>query len=397
MAFEELIEEQVDIYTLPHVKPQHIPKIGDQITIGDLHGNAIKLLYFLLKHQIATNLNAKKYAKLVQVYKTPVDSLTREQFNLFNAILDKINFSTECTLRFLGDECADRGSNDYFTLKLFSRLQESHINFEILLSNHGLEFIDGFERTDYFSKPFKNQGIHSSCICSLSNLLHLLHKDFVSSNQLKLLIDTAYKPFLKVLSYTLHQQSITIYTHAAVGLKVVKDFARFFKVKFDNSNNALLATCIDQINGKYQCIINSNKLHRFYNPKKLNLYGICSDLITAPIENITWNRTYDYLDRLIEDIHDPEVESYFINVEIKNAKNVLFDITWGHGHDLNDPLKHHVYSLDNVLGKEKFLNKGKYSAVFFHSVTEDEFDRNPENMPTLENNSENESVYCSII
>ena len=41
----EFINEQVDIYQLPSIDVPHKGSAGTQVTIGDLHGNAIKLKF----------------------------------------------------------------------------------------------------------------------------------------------------------------------------------------------------------------------------------------------------------------------------------------------------------------------------------------------------------------
>ena len=62
----------------------------DELTIGDLHGNAIKLLYFLIKQQIINNINRKEYKKLVDIYNKSVDRLEKKNLDSFNKIVEKI-------------------------------------------------------------------------------------------------------------------------------------------------------------------------------------------------------------------------------------------------------------------------------------------------------------------
>ena len=53
----------------------------------------------------------------------------------------------------MGDILADRGNNDYLTLKLLEKLHSLEIPYEIMLSNHDLWFIEAAE--DYFQNPSK--------------------------------------------------------------------------------------------------------------------------------------------------------------------------------------------------------------------------------------------------
>ncbi|KTC65192.1 Uncharacterised protein (plasmid) [Legionella adelaidensis] len=61
----EFIREFVDIYQLPSMDVSHKANEGAQVTIGDLHGNAMKLMFMLVKHGIATNIDETDYNRLV--------------------------------------------------------------------------------------------------------------------------------------------------------------------------------------------------------------------------------------------------------------------------------------------------------------------------------------------
>lgn len=147
----EFINEQVDIFQLPVLDVPHKGNTGIQITIGDLHGNAMKLMFMLVKHGIATNINEAEYNRLVEIYKTPTQDLTKKHLDEFNQILSKIEFSKDSLVRLIGDELADRGNNDYFTLKILEKLNEHKVPVEIIVSNHSIEFIEACEKQDKFS------------------------------------------------------------------------------------------------------------------------------------------------------------------------------------------------------------------------------------------------------
>ena len=113
-----IIEEQVDIYKLPTVSEEQRAKKGIEITIGDLHANAMKLMFLLVKHGIATDLTEANYDRLAEIYNTSVEELTKDILTEFNQILDTVTFRSEALVRLIGDELSDRGSNDYFVLKI---------------------------------------------------------------------------------------------------------------------------------------------------------------------------------------------------------------------------------------------------------------------------------------
>ncbi len=65
----QLLKIHVDIYNFPVVDQVHRSDTSTQLTIGDLHGNAIKLLYFLLKQGVVNNITEKDYIELVSIYR----------------------------------------------------------------------------------------------------------------------------------------------------------------------------------------------------------------------------------------------------------------------------------------------------------------------------------------
>ena len=171
--------EIVDIYKLPvGQKPQD----NRQVTIGDLHGNAMKLMFMLVKEGIAAEVTKEDYINLVRIYLKSVDKLTKKDIEDFNLILDKIKFNTQTAVRLIGDELADRGSNDYFTLKILEKLHTCKVPVEIIISNHSIEFLQACERhsTTKNFKPPMLLGEHAN---SLKNLNTLVEKGLVGADE----------------------------------------------------------------------------------------------------------------------------------------------------------------------------------------------------------------------
>ena len=117
-------DKKTDIYAYPKVFNDN----QGSLTIGDLHGNTIKLLYFLLRHKIidfrAECDKQKTYQAFVDLYEQSRDrTLTKPQLETilqtFHQLVDTIEvIDNDILIRLIGDEVADRGNNDYFTLKL---------------------------------------------------------------------------------------------------------------------------------------------------------------------------------------------------------------------------------------------------------------------------------------
>jgi hypothetical protein len=240
--------EPTDLTEYPEINTDK----SQQLTIGDLHANALKFFHFLVKEGIF-EVTKEDYEKVVKIYKMAdnnPEQLNKEIISDFNAILGRVKTHAESTVRIIGDELADRGANDYFILKILERLKkprfkdEKPVNLEILLSNHGIEFI---KNSTYTSKLGKEQAR------SLYNLGILKQENIVEQKEIDTIIADVYKPHLKLLSYTINDQAkpptITIYTHAPVGLETLWALAEKFKINHTQSDTITnLSSIIDQIN-----------------------------------------------------------------------------------------------------------------------------------------------------
>lgn len=83
---------------------------GSEVTIGDLHGNAQKLLYFLIKNGVL-KLSVSDYRQMSQLIKTNKKKLTTIKLSRFQALLNSAGVSDKALIRFLGDDVCDRGRN----------------------------------------------------------------------------------------------------------------------------------------------------------------------------------------------------------------------------------------------------------------------------------------------
>lgn len=368
-----LIREDVDIYVLPKGEGVRQMERGTELTISDLHGNAIKLLFMLIKHGIASNISDDEYNALVAIYRTPLKRLTKEKLKYFDSLLAKINFNKEVALRLIGDEVADRGNNDYFTLSILKTLHEKGVPTQIMLSNHGVEFIESYEQNRKFHSPELSQDGFS---CSMENMQTLIDKGVLDKQEILAIVDKVYKPLLKVVSYSLNEDNsqITIYSHAGIDLKTIKDLAEKLNVQYKDSTAAELAKTIDDINAIFQSkFVQTNTVHTLYDrnivfPKYIDDgYSTCpfvnhSSSTLTPFETIMWNRDYRQL----------------INHDMHNGYNISFV----HGHDSGDTRQSNVTTLNDDLGKswnEKDNNTGEY-VVFSptkNSVSQESFVNSP--------------------
>ena len=339
----QLIKEQVDIDVCPTPGPASPNLDGKQITIGDLHGNALKLMFMLVKQGIAT-IAPEQYQRLVSIYKMDISALTKAHLEAFNLILSGVTFQGHRLVRLLGDELADRGQNDYFTLKILQKLHQAHVRVEIIVSNHSLEFIHACESKDLFEGTV----IHPDQVKSMTNLQELVEKGIVDRQEILQIKQDCYNSTVRAISYSLRKDrpAITIYSHAGIGLDTIEDLAKKLSVPYNDKTASQLAHTIDNINRAFQQHVQSNTVHMLYEPRailELADPGHGLDLGLFPLESLTWNREYDHLWR--------------------PAAHHGYRLVFAHGHDAGELTHGNIINLDNILGKSLRSHKEEYTAV----------------------------------
>ena len=317
----KIVELDTSLSEYPSCSDHFLNDAACEYTLPDLHGNALKLLNALIKAGIVT-MSKYQYEQFVDCYfKDPLDVKKKNLDDLIKAVSSIKKSKKIGKLRFIGDELCDRGSNDYYTLLVIKKCSQLGIPCEFVLSNHGLEFIQGYETGQY--KPVNLLGHYGNSMISLSKFFS---KKLVSKNTIKRIVNQYYKPKLKLLSYTSSKDQITIYTHAPVGLQQIKTLCADLNVEYKDDTAKQLSKTVDQMNKVF---------HKNY--VKPNLVHT----IQGKLYDITWNRRYEGLDR-------PEVH--------KDYK-----INFAHGHDADESSRNNIYNLDadNMLGKSSDHGSGK--------------------------------------
>ncbi len=341
-----LIDEFVNIAKQPLLDTDHIANKHAQISIGDMHANALKFLYMLVRHGVITNMSAEKYEVFLGIYMRNIDGLTATDLDEFNQLLNSLTFNTDATVRLIGDELCDRGANDYFILKLFEKLHQHKVNIETMLSNHGMEFLLAHETKNKFF-PTVMEPHH---INSMTNLQILLSRKLITHDDVTTIINESYKPHCKLLSYTLgkDKKSITLYTHAPVDITIVKNLADKLKVPFSDKTPVSLGKTIHQINKAFSKHLTNKTLHTLVSESVLfDGYSVeAIDPVKYPIEFIIWNRDLSILNR--------------------SATHNGYGVTYVHGHDNRIDENINVIVLDNYLGKSLLDLEGNYTAVYSH-------------------------------
>jgi len=342
----QFIEDEVSIYSLPTLDTNHLADKNAQITVGDLHGNAMKLMFVLVRHGIVTNMDAERYNELVRLYKTDVDRLTAEDIKRFNDILCTLTFNQDAMIRLLGDELCDRGSNDYFTLKIIQKLYENKVPCQIILSNHSIEFIEAYETKLKFFPTVLEPRFAQSMI----NLQILITRKLITKEEVRAIFRESYKPLLSAIAYSLNEDStsIMIYSHAPIDLRAIRSMAKKLKIPFNDASAIDLAKTIDNINEIYQQHVSHNTVHTLYDKEAMEFAYNVTPIPSSqyPFEYTMWNRDLRFLKQ--------------------PATHKGYQLFFAHGHDSQESENKNVFNLDNQLGKTMQSDEGQYTALYSH-------------------------------
>lgn len=341
MSHHYLNNEMVNIDICPEQDLDHKAADGVQITLGDLHGNAVKLLYALTRHGFV-DIKNEDYAAFVRIYRK--HRLQAQDLKDVETILARIQIKPEAhksCLRLIGDVLADRGMNDYFTLKMLKKLHDEHVPFETLISNHDAEFIKCVEKKLAF-----NTSLLGDKQANSSYKLHeLINRGLINREEVIALYETSYKPALKALSYSFNesQDKITIYSHGIIGLNNIEHIANALDVPYFGSEPIELARTIDAINEKFSEHVANHTLTDLLKLDQIEIDAINGKLPIDekrfPLAHLIWNRKVEGLIR---------------------PDHIIFV----HGHEMNDKTINNIINLDNDLAKDLYQHKGLYNALF---------------------------------
>jgi hypothetical protein len=339
-----MISEKVNLDLYPEKNCEFPISPENQLTLGDLHGNALKLLHLLIRYNIL-DISREHYRAISNVYYIEPEDITRYELDAFNSAISTATVNPDAGMvRLIGDILADRGQNDYFTLIILKTIMEKGIQVEILLSNHDYEFIKNYENGQLFnqSEILKEQSI------SMSNLQMFIERGFVERETVDNIVKTFYIPCLKAVSYGLNddESCIGIYSHAPIGLLTISEMATKlskFGITYDDKTPAALAFTIDQIN----LFVAKNKITTLFIDEESFI------LIDGkkPIR--------------------PKINPFQVAISSRNhaiGRPPLhpqhgYGVGYVHGHDGQGPDEMHIVLLDklNKLGKSIRENKGYYS------------------------------------
>lgn len=278
-------------------KPKRLAYTDKLIAIGDLHGNALKLIYTLIEEGIINDLSISNYHKLRDIYNKNVSQLRSYDLYLFSAIVNSFKIDNTRHLVLIGDDLADRGQNDYFTLLVLQKLHNENLKVNIILSNHTVEFLRDYERDKFTGKCTMS----GSFVTSLKNMVYLIQKGLVKEKYVRDIVKACYIPKLKVLSYSsVSVNSVTIYTHAPVGFETIKFLnvcaqrLRRSTMEYNDSSPLRLANIINDINAAFIGMIGQGEGLVSKIDEQENTEIDCQQTpipyFIMPLQRILWNR-----------------------------------------------------------------------------------------------------------
>lgn len=366
--------EKADLKVCPQQKPLSF-SANTSITHGDQHAHTINMIHrlvssgviscseatykelrrlhdshyvdFVEEEQIAAYLGRYKnlinYTKnsrdtLVDIYSMvhPQAIVSYEEMRKFESLLDTITVNNTKTLtRFIGDTLADRGACDYFTLMLYLRLIEMKINYEILLSNHDLDFIFWMEQELPTISHTHTKSL-LSLEASVKNLFRQQKNEIL--RKIKKSYEEAYLPRLKLFSYEVEYSAsgkprLIIYTHAPVAWDTIEAAAKKLlgekECNFDTLEDTIAT--LDKMSVAFEKKAKARQITSLINRESLEAFLSSGDHLKYPFENMIWNRTLSH-------------------ENLKSNEEKPFDLAFVYGHTGEEGVK----MPENYVGNTKY-------------------------------------------
>lgn len=362
-----------------HVEHSIPSRAGGQywVTYADLHGNALLAAYHLITTRIlelnsrneteaAYDALARSYKALSNLFSTPneqsyrketIDKIRENITTFVNNFIRLQAFNPNVSVRFLGDMLADRGVLDLLMLIILKTLKEKGINYEIIFSNHDVEFFFSFIRNilklTYFPT---NLSLPNELTRSMNNLKFCITYNIISLEEIKKLYTECYLPHLKLLSYDTNKNFLILYSHAPIDFDVVANACHKLGVNYRDDTQAEFLESIDRLNKAFLEKIISGEFSKLYKEEL-----ILDDEIRTIVSNINneINKYFSMLKPLILET----LENYLIAYSEELLQGRLQDIVnEQYGKLLNKYNQFDISALENLLSSFKskndiFLNK----------------------------------------
>lgn len=276
--------------------PTRILPAAKVYTLGDLHANTLKLLHFLLISQTVewvcegSETPKELYTRFANLY-----YLNSPEFAHLQRLIQKLKLKENPPfIRLIGDELADRGRNDLYTLYLLDHLSNQGLKYDCCFSNHTSYFFGVFHNyITFHTIPNRVDETYHSIVALYA---HLKHK-FEPSEFHQLVVN--HLSHLTIISYGLIPSGIIQYTHAPTSHHIAKYLAKKLHTFYTDTTPEALAFSIELINDEFQKKMKNGTWRALFNMgaiKKLARFEYISEE-EYPFECCIWNRCYHLLDR----------------------------------------------------------------------------------------------------
>lgn len=341
------------------------------LVIGDLHANPMKLIYLMIREGKLNGITEDQYnelntiyekaLELAQVYRkalllsdgksSPANTAAlqaakhafidhiRQNLGRFTQILQQAGTGNgKLAVRLIGDELCDRGACDVFIKAALNVFAEKQIEFDELLSNHGVEALskDPNSRRKFDGPKEQGQGLSGLTM----DLLESEAPDVIRANGLEHFMAQVYLPRLKLGAYIIQSKdNISLDFHAPIDRDDIRRQAAFLGLPYKDRTPRELAKTIDAINQRVNQYIREDRVDEIID---IHDHKGEDDLIKSlsrehnPINFAMWNRDVANLNR--------PPKRRFLD----------YALGWRHGHtseEYNNENQAHLVCVDSDFGR----------------------------------------------
>ncbi len=368
----ELITKEEDLSKLPEINVQASSTL---VTIGDLHGNMMKLLHFLIANHVIV-ADSTPYNELFTLYQK--DKITVEEFKRIKTLIYALPFYPSDELpfiRLIGDELTDRGENDLYVLWLLDAMEKNGVTFDIMQSNHTREFTQlaikrSFANTERlrqfldFTRPVPDVLLGGKpYMHSTFTLIESLERNWIQAEECQRLA-AMHRKHLKLMEYSLSDNTITIFTHAPINFSLIKAVSMQLGVEYHDDTTEQLAESIDKINQYYQnALIKANEAAENFRKhssqsREFTEQFLPSKALTARKEADKYFNEFKSYNPIIQMKDELEILIWQRQEDMPStpeelSPNGTYHVKFVHGHDSCSWDKEHIFCIDDDFAKGK--------------------------------------------
>lgn len=329
-----MFAEAVDIRKYPSAVNYNPSNV---ITLGDMHGNTMKLIWCLIREGVI-EVSENDFNAMWSAYDAIPTDRTAGVLNKFKELLNSVTVNSGFSVCLLGDLFSDRGNNDYFTLKVLEKLHQAGVKPEITYSNHDVWLLDSYNKlssAQYF--------LPVSRWPSLIGLYDCVFAGIVEPAEVQLLVKNYILPHIKPIAYILSEdkKTIDLFMHAPNNFAAIKKFTEILGIadNYQPKDAVDLAKTLDEINVRLQKLCAAQDSEVIATASS----GINANMAGMVLHNFIWNRM-ENTQGCIDFTTYPVFVSHVVHGHTEVKKQ----------HDSRQ------INLDSTLGKVQWKNQGEY-------------------------------------